>query len=70
MALLRLRERVVRDPYGALTSWRSCDTENNPCSWFGVECSDGKVVNLYVKTQKVLAFCSLSATKKSNQVKF
>ncbi|KAL9418640.1 hypothetical protein AB3S75_036567 [Citrus x aurantiifolia] len=49
LALLRLRERVVRDPYGALTSWRSCDTENNPCSWFGVECSDGKVVNLNLK---------------------
>lgn len=39
----------MSDPYGALTSWRSCDTENNPCSWFGVECSDGKVVNLNLK---------------------
>ncbi|KAJ4720114.1 putative Receptor protein kinase [Melia azedarach] len=49
LALLRLRERVVSDPFGALTNWRRSDTENSPCSWFGVECSDGKVVILNLK---------------------
>lgn len=47
LALLRFRDRVVQDPFGALSNWNndvgdSCD----PCSWFGVECSAGKVVVL------------------------
>ncbi|XP_038722025.1 probable inactive receptor-like protein kinase At3g56050 isoform X2 [Tripterygium wilfordii] len=44
LALLRFREGVVRDPYGALSSWDENNGEIDPCSWFGVECSDGKVV--------------------------
>lgn len=43
-ALLRFRERVVSDPYGALANWD--DGELDPCAWFGVECCDGKVVTL------------------------
>ena len=43
-ALLRFRERVVSDPFRALANWD--DGELTPCSWFGVECSDGKVVIL------------------------
>ena len=46
LALLRLRERVVSDPFGALSNWKENDGEIDPCSWFGVECSDGKVVSL------------------------
>ncbi|KAF5752589.1 hypothetical protein HS088_TW01G00504 [Tripterygium wilfordii] len=46
LALLRLKERVVSDPFGALLNWEEIDGEVNPCSWFGVECSDGKVVVL------------------------
>ncbi|XP_022148367.1 inactive receptor-like serine/threonine-protein kinase At2g40270 [Momordica charantia] len=42
-ALLRIREGIVRDPFGALSSWNG---EFDHCSWFGVECSDGKVVLL------------------------
>ncbi|KAJ0045865.1 hypothetical protein Pint_06562 [Pistacia integerrima] len=49
LALLKLRERVVSDPFGALGNWKSSDTENDPCSWFGVECSGGKVVILNLK---------------------
>lgn len=44
LALLRFRERVVSDPFGALANWD--DEEITPCSWFGVECSNGKVVIL------------------------
>lgn len=47
LALLRFRERVVSDPFRALANWD--DGELDPCSWFGVECSDGKVVILNLK---------------------
>ncbi|XP_057483328.1 probable inactive receptor-like protein kinase At3g56050 [Actinidia eriantha] len=46
LALLRFRERVVRDPFGALSNWNDRGVEADPCSWFGVECSDGKVIIL------------------------
>jgi hypothetical protein len=46
LALLRFRDRVVRDPLGALSDWKDYDGVVDPCSWFGVECSDGKVVIL------------------------
>ncbi|MBA0630437.1 hypothetical protein Godav_002537 [Gossypium davidsonii] len=48
-ALLRLRERVVNDPFGALWAWKEEDGEINHCSWFGVECCDGKVIALNLK---------------------
>ncbi|BBG98081.1 Leucine-rich repeat protein kinase family protein [Prunus dulcis] len=44
LALLRFRDRVVSDPFGALSNWNDDDGEVDPCSWFGVECADGKVV--------------------------
>ncbi|XVF84059.1 hypothetical protein PTKIN_Ptkin16aG0544300 [Pterospermum kingtungense] len=51
LALLRLRERVVYDPFGALSDWKEEDGGHvDHCSWFGVECShDGKVVVLNLK---------------------
>ncbi|XP_061997652.1 probable inactive receptor-like protein kinase At3g56050 isoform X2 [Rosa rugosa] len=49
LALLRFRERVVSDPFGALSNWNDEDGETDPCSWFGVECSNGKVVVLNLK---------------------
>ncbi|XVE79844.1 hypothetical protein DITRI_Ditri14bG0089400 [Diplodiscus trichospermus] len=49
LALLRLRERVVSDPFGALSKWKENDGDIDPCSWFGVECSKGKVVSLNLK---------------------
>ena len=50
LALLRFRERVIRDPYGVLGNWNSGggEDDDDPCSWFGVECSDGKVISLWV----------------------
>ncbi|KAK4761991.1 hypothetical protein SAY87_029875 [Trapa incisa] len=48
-ALLRLKNTIKSDPSGALKSWHENDGEANPCSWFGVECSDGKVVVLNLK---------------------
>ncbi|XP_043697825.1 inactive receptor-like serine/threonine-protein kinase At2g40270 [Telopea speciosissima] len=49
LALLRFREGVATDPFGALSNWNDDDGLNDPCSWFGVECSDGKVVVLNLK---------------------
>ncbi|KAF8402593.1 hypothetical protein HHK36_010681 [Tetracentron sinense] len=49
LALLRFRERLVTDPFGALLNWNGNNGEHDPCSWFGVECSEGKVVILNLK---------------------
>ncbi|XP_028768984.1 inactive receptor-like serine/threonine-protein kinase At2g40270 isoform X2 [Neltuma alba] len=50
LALLKLKNRVVRDPFGALSNWNGEGVHTDPCSWFGVECSvHGKVVSLNLK---------------------
>ncbi|KAF8036869.1 hypothetical protein BT93_C2557 [Corymbia citriodora subsp. variegata] len=49
LALLRVRDKVVSDPFGALRNWKEDDGEIDPCSWFGVECSEGKVVVLNLR---------------------
>ncbi|KAK9159161.1 hypothetical protein Scep_005735 [Stephania cephalantha] len=49
LALLRFRERIARDPYGALSNWNSNGVEESPCFWSGIECADGKVVVLNLK---------------------
>ncbi|KAL4301672.1 hypothetical protein GQ457_10G012180 [Hibiscus cannabinus] len=36
MALLRFKQRVVSDPFGALSNWKEIDGATDPCSWFGV----------------------------------
>ncbi|XP_022944002.1 probable inactive receptor-like protein kinase At3g56050 [Cucurbita moschata] len=49
VALLRIREGILRDPFGGLWNWKDNDEEFDHCSWFGVECSEGKVVILNLK---------------------
>lgn len=49
VALLKCRERVVKDPFGALSSWNEDVGETDHCSWFGIECADGHVVSLDLK---------------------
>lgn len=49
IALLKFRERVVNDPFGALSNWNEGDGEANPCSWFGIGCVGGHVVSLNLK---------------------
>lgn len=44
-ALLRFRERVELDPHGALADWKE-EGAGDPCFWFGVQCSGGRVVAL------------------------
>ncbi|CAN6354849.1 unnamed protein product [Urochloa humidicola] len=44
-ALLKFKEALDADPYGALENWD--EESSSPCSWFGVECSnDGLVKTL------------------------
>ncbi|KAK8950134.1 hypothetical protein KSP40_PGU022486 [Platanthera guangdongensis] len=44
-ALLRFRDGVKVDPYGALSNWGKRGADH--CVWFGVECSDdGMTVSL------------------------
>lgn len=45
-ALLKLRQRIVNDPFGALSNWIDDEGEVDPCNWFGVQCLDGRVVVL------------------------
>ncbi|GAA0167040.1 hypothetical protein LIER_40298 [Lithospermum erythrorhizon] len=49
LALLRFKERVEEDPFGALLDWSDPNGDLNPCSWFGVKCSDGNVVSLCLR---------------------
>nr|UKD60040.1 receptor kinase-like protein 1 [Centaurium erythraea] len=46
LALLSLKQRIARDPFDALSSWNCVVGKLDHCSWFGVECSHGKVVSL------------------------
>ncbi|KAI4305335.1 hypothetical protein L6164_028706 [Bauhinia variegata] len=49
LVLLMVRDRIERDPFGGLSNWRGDGGVVDHCSWFGVECSDGKVVSLNLK---------------------
>ncbi|KAL6526864.1 hypothetical protein OROGR_015954 [Orobanche gracilis] len=44
VALLRFKEKVTSDPHGALSNWIDEVGVESPCSWFGVECLQGYVV--------------------------
>lgn len=46
LSLLRFRERVESDPFGALSNWKDGDGVENPCTWLGVGCFNGNVVSL------------------------
>ncbi|KAH7549855.1 hypothetical protein JRO89_XS13G0092300 [Xanthoceras sorbifolium] len=58
LTLLRLRERVVRDPYRALSNWDDSGGDTDHCFWFGVECSDGKVVIFLLDNNRFLGSIS------------
>ncbi|XP_042461279.1 protein MALE DISCOVERER 2-like isoform X1 [Zingiber officinale] len=48
LALLAFKGRIEADPHGALSNWD--EGADNPCLWFGVECSDdGEVVVLKLR---------------------
>ncbi|XP_074339905.1 inactive receptor-like serine/threonine-protein kinase At2g40270 isoform X2 [Apium graveolens] len=49
VSLLKFKERVVSDPFGALLNWTEEDGVIDPCLWFGVECLNGNVVILILR---------------------
>ncbi|XP_076928509.1 inactive receptor-like serine/threonine-protein kinase At2g40270 [Bidens hawaiensis] len=51
--LLRFRDRVENDPFGVLSNWKDDIGVPNPCSWFGVECSNGHVVSLNLRNMRL-----------------
>lgn len=64
MALVKFRNRLVRDPFGALSNWND-DREGDVldhCSWFGVECADGKVISLWVLLSINFYTCHMCAS--------
>lgn len=48
-SLLKLKKRIISDPFGALSNWIDDEVSVDPCDWFGVECSDRNVVVLNLK---------------------
>lgn len=46
VALLRFREGVENDPFGVLSNWNCDRRDSDPCSWFGIGCSEGRVTSL------------------------
>ncbi|XP_042500304.1 receptor protein kinase-like protein ZAR1 [Macadamia integrifolia] len=53
-ALLSLKRSVSDDPERSLNNWNSSD--DNPCSWNGITCSQGKVVSISIPKKKLLGF--------------
>ncbi|XWS22930.1 hypothetical protein CRYUN_Cryun29cG0078000 [Craigia yunnanensis] len=53
VALLAFKKMIEKDPNGVLSGRK---LERNPCSWYGVSCSSGRVIQLD------LTQCSLSGT--------
>ncbi|CAI0443790.1 unnamed protein product [Linum tenue] len=48
--MLKFKESVVSDPFGALKHWKDDGGKSlDYCSWFGVECSAGSIVALNLK---------------------
>ncbi|XP_022776535.1 serine/threonine-protein kinase BRI1-like 2 [Durio zibethinus] len=53
VALLAFKKMIEQDPNGVLSGWK---LERNPCAWYGVSCSSGRVIQLD------LSHCNLSGT--------
>ncbi|KAK3042909.1 hypothetical protein RJ639_001182 [Escallonia herrerae] len=56
LALLRFRDRVVSDPFGALSNWNDDVGVIDPCLWHGIKCSEGNVVVLILRNN---SFCGI-----------
>ncbi|XP_043718348.1 receptor protein kinase-like protein ZAR1 [Telopea speciosissima] len=69
VALLSLLRSVSDDPERSLNNWNSSD--DNPCSWNGITCREGKVVSISIPKKKLVGFLpsaleSLSALRHVN----
>lgn len=46
LALLRFKEGILSDPFGALVTWNDDVGVLNPCFWNRIQCDNGNVVSL------------------------
>lgn len=46
LALLRFKEGILSDPFGALATWNDDVGVLNPCFWNRIQCDNGNVVSL------------------------
>ncbi|XP_042500424.1 receptor protein kinase-like protein ZAR1 [Macadamia integrifolia] len=54
VALLSLKQSVGDDPERSLDNWNSSD--NDPCSWNGIQCNEGKVFSISIPKKKLVGF--------------
>ncbi|KAL6010820.1 Zygote arrest protein 1 [Asimina triloba] len=55
-ALLSFKQSIQQDPDATLSNWHASD--ENPCSWNGISCRDGKVVSLSIPKKRLLGTVS------------
>ncbi|EPS65629.1 hypothetical protein M569_09144 [Genlisea aurea] len=54
IALLSFKASITEDPQGSLNNWNSSD--EIPCAWNGVTCSDQSVVSVSIPRKELLGF--------------
>ncbi|GMH27489.1 hypothetical protein Nepgr_029332 [Nepenthes gracilis] len=54
LALLSFKQSIYQDPEGSLSNWNYSD--ENPCSWNGVTCTEQKVVSVSIPKKKLSGF--------------
>ncbi|XP_077219809.1 receptor protein kinase-like protein ZAR1 [Tasmannia lanceolata] len=53
-ALLSFKQSIKHDPEGSLSNWNSSD--ENPCSWNGITCSNLQVVSISIPKKRLVGF--------------
>ncbi|CAI9262740.1 unnamed protein product [Lactuca saligna] len=53
-ALNSFKESIFEDPFLALSSWNSLDSD--PCNWFGVTCSGNQITKLNISGSSIKGF--------------
>ncbi|RAL36904.1 unnamed protein product [Cuscuta campestris] len=57
-ALLSFKQSISEDPEGTLITWNNSD--ENPCSWNGISCKNGRVVSLSIPKKNLFGILSPS----------
>ncbi|GJY78837.1 receptor protein kinase-like protein ZAR1 [Tanacetum coccineum] len=54
--LLSFKQSITQDPLGTLSNWNYSD--ETPCSWNGIACTQQKVISVSIPKKKLLGFIS------------
>lgn len=54
--LLSFKQSITQDPLGSLSNWNYSD--ETPCSWNGIACTQQKVISVSIPKKKLLGFIS------------